>query len=129
MSLDLEKTYERLYSYCEIEGFAGHDPFDGLNSVSFHLTPLKHFETTRLAWLQMVKRSPVDLRSILRVPKGVNPKALALFALAELSRSRATGETRHGANARSFGRRLLENKIVGKTRDGQLTAAFGYNFD
>src|ERR1043166_878348 len=129
MSLDLEKTYDRLYAYCENEGFAGHDPFDGLNSVLFQLTPLKHFAPARLAWLQMGKRSPVDLRVVLRAPKGLNPKGLPLFALAELARWRATGQTPHAENARFLIDRLLEKGIVGKTNDGRPTMAFGYNFD
>jgi len=129
MSLDLENIYERLYSYCEAEDFAGYDPFDGLNSALFQLTPLKHSFFARLALLQMVKRSPVDLRSVLRVPKGVNPKALALFTLAELSRFRATQDERHADKAREFTTRLLTTKIVGRTSDGKATAAFGYNFD
>jgi len=129
MSLDLDKIYTRLYSYCENEGFAGYDPFDGLNSVSFHLTPLKHLETARLAWLQMVKRSPVDLRSLLGVAKGVNPKGLALFSLAELSRFRSTGAEVHADNVRGLLNRLIETKIIGKTNGGETTMAFGYNFD
>ena len=43
MTPDLEKIYGQLYAYCKNEDFAGYDPFDGLNSVLFHLTPLKHF--------------------------------------------------------------------------------------
>jgi len=129
MSLDLEKIYERLYSYCESQGFAGHDPFDGLNSILFQHSPLKYSETARLAWLQMVKRSPVDLRRVLSVPKGVNPKALALFALAELSRFRSTGNETHLRNASELVKRMLATKILGKTKDDEPTTAFGYNFD
>ncbi len=129
MALDLENIYERLYSYCENEGFAGYDPFDGLNSVLFHLTPLKHFAPARLAWLQMVKRLPVDLRRILRVQKGVNAKGLALFTLAELSRFRATGDQQHAEKARRFADSLLGMKITGKTGDDMPTTAFGYNFN
>jgi hypothetical protein len=129
MALDPEKTYERLYSYCKNEEFAGHDPFDGLNSVLFWHTPLKYFATARLAWLQMVKRSPVDLRRFLRVPKGINPKGLALFTLAELSRFRTTKDDWHAQNARDLAARLLAAKIVSSTGDSRPTAAFGYNFD
>ena len=129
MALDLEKVYERLYSYCKQEDFAGYDPFDGLNSVLFQLTPLKHFAPARLFWLQMVKRSPFDLRWVLSIPKGVNSKGLALFALAELSRFRATEDPQHVENARELADRLLDMKIVGKTSGGEMTAAFGYNFD
>ena len=129
MASNLEDIYDRLYAYCEAGDFAGHDPFDGLNSVLFQLTPLKHVRLARLAWLQLVKRSPVDLRGVLRVEKGVNPKGVALFALAELSRFRATGDQEYGRNARLLMQRLLATKISGETADGRSTTAFGYNFD
>lgn len=129
MTPDLETIYNELYAYCSNEDFAGYDPFDGLNSRLFQLTPFKYFATTRLAWLQIVKRSPVDLRSLFCVQKGINPKGLALFALAELARFRVTKDVRHAENARSLIDRLLETKITGKTRDGLPTAGFGYNFD
>ena len=129
MTPDLEKIYKQLYSYCKSEDFAGHDPFDGLNSFLFQITPLKYFAPARLAWLQMVKRSPINLRPILGVQKGVNPKGLALFALAELSRFRTTDNTKHAENAIALIDSLLATKIVGKTKDGRSTTAFGYNFD
>jgi len=129
MPPDLESVYDRLYSYCERQDFAGHDPFDGLNSRLFQATPLKHLRAARLAWLQMVKRSPADVRTLLKVPGGVNAKGIALFTLAELSRLRATGETLHAENAGALADRLLEARIVGRTPDGRDTAAFGYNFD
>ena len=129
MSTHLTEIYDQLFSYCEARDFAGHDPFDGLNSRVFQLTPLKHVRFARLAWLQMFKRSPVELRGLFGVKKGVNPKGLALFALAELSRFRVTKETAHMENAVRLIDRLLETKIVGKTKDGRATSAFGYNFD
>lgn len=129
MSLDLEQTYLNLFAYCEAAGFAGHDPFDGLNSRIFQATPLRYSRVARLAFLQAIKRSPVDPRSALLVPKGVNPKGLALFALAELSRFRETSESMHEANARDLLERLTALSIKGKTNDGSATTAFGYNFD
>lgn len=129
MPADLESVYNRLYSYCEGQDFAGHDPFDGLNSRLFRATPLKHLRPARLAWLQLVKRSPSDVRTLLKVPGGVNAKGIALFTLAELSRLRATGDTLHAENAGALADRLLQARIVGKTSDGRDTTAFGYNFD
>ena len=129
MPIDLEQVYDRLYSYCKRADFAGYDPFDGLNSRVFHLTPLKHLKLARLAWLQMVKRSPVNLRPALLVEKGVNPKALALFTLAEFSRYRTTQDSNHAENAKHLLARLLDLKISGQTTDGRPTTAFGYNFD
>ncbi len=129
MTADLENVYSRLYTYCENEDFAGFDPFDGLNSRVFRSTPLNRIRAARLGLLQAVKRFPVDLRSLLKVEKGVNPKGLALFTLAELSRLRATGDSEHAENAGELADRLLETKIAGQTNDGRSTAAFGYNFD
>ena len=129
MAIDLKQSYDLLFAYCEREDFAGYDPFDGLNSILFQLTPLKHVRVARLAWLQAVKRSPMNLRPLLRVKKGVNPKGLALFALAELSRYRATKDETHAANAKSLIERLMESAIRGTTPDGKPTLAFGYNFD
>jgi hypothetical protein len=128
MTLDLEKVYDELYSYCKTRDFAGHDPFDALNSRLFRALPLKYIAPARLAWLQMVKRSAADLRPFLRVEKGVNPKGLALFALAELSRFSAGGDDANAENARELLNRLLEHGIYGTFHD-RPTLAFGYNFD
>ncbi|CAN5425493.1 exopolysaccharide biosynthesis protein VpsJ [soil metagenome] len=129
MTFEREKIYGQLYSYCEAREFAGFDPFDGLNSRVFKASPLKHIALARLVWLQLLKRSPVELRPTLLVEPEVNPKGLALFALAELSRFRATGDKFHAVNAKSLLDRLQQKKIAGTTNSGQPTASFGYNFD
>jgi hypothetical protein len=123
-------VYDALFAYCEAENFAGYDPFDGLNSRIFQASPLKYFRTARLAWLQMVKRSAKNLRPALKIEKGVNPKGIALFALAELSRFRATYKPNHAENAKNFLEKLDSLKIrLPKTEDGKSKTAFGYNFD
>jgi hypothetical protein len=129
MPVPLAPVYDRLYAYCEERQFAGADPFDGLNSGLFQATPLKRLRLARLAWLQMVKRSSYDLRPLLRVPAGVNPKGLALFALAELSRFRTTGAEEHSERARSLVQRMLGTAITRKSAGGRQTISFGYNFD
>ena len=125
-------VYDQLFVYCEAENFAGYDPFDGLNSKIFQALPLKHLTVARLAWLQMVKRSPYNLRKILKIEKGVNPKGIALFALAELSRFRATNDEKHAINAKKLLEKLLSLKIEiqrSKVKDQRSKTAFGYNFD
>lgn len=58
--------------------FRGTDPYDGLNSRL--LRPfLGRSRILRLSTIQMVKRCPVNLRPVLFVPPGTNPKGLALF--------------------------------------------------
>lgn len=129
MTLDLKTTYDRLYAYCATQDFAGHDPFDALNSEVFQRSPLKSLRLARLSFLQLVKRSPIDLRAKLRVKEGVNPKALALFALAEMSRCRESGDERHAENAKFLLDKLLKLKITGGLESGERWGAFGYNFD
>ena len=128
MAIDLEHVYDRLYSYAQAADFVGYDPFDGLNSRVFQATPLKNFRVARLAWLQMIKRSPVNLRGLLLVKPGVNPKGLTLFALAELARYRTTGSAKHADNAAELIERLMKLAIKGDGKDGP-SLAFGYNFD
>jgi hypothetical protein len=134
MSVDLEKIYCELFDYCEAEKFAGVDPFDGLNSKIFQATPLKYLAVGRLAWLQMVKRSPKNLRPLLKIEKGINAKGIALFALAELSRFRTTKNEKHSDNAIYLLEILHQQKFhpapgTQYSVTNSSKTAFGYNFD
>src|SRR6476469_9201009 len=121
---DLDKVYDKLFAWCEARGFAGWDPFDGLNNRLFQILPLRGSSFARWAFLQAVKRSPINLRPVLRVPESVNPKAIALFALAEISRFRSAGGIDDETKARELLDQLLE---MGIREEGTL--AYGYNFD
>jgi hypothetical protein len=131
MKTDLVKIYDALFAWCDREQFAGYDPFDGLNSRIFQSLPFKNFALARLLWLQTVKRSPLDLRKILLIEKGVNSKGIALFALAELSQFRATYSAIHAENAKRFLTNLLHLKIEIRNPKSEIQSrtAFGYNFD
>lgn len=122
-------VYDELYAWCEAENFAGYDPFDGLNSRIFQASPLRFFAVSRLAWLQLVKRSEKNLRPVLKIEKGVNPKGIALFALAELSRFRRTNSQKHAANAEKLLETLTSLKIRNPESGIRNRIAFGYNFD
>ncbi|HYE65607.1 MAG TPA: hypothetical protein VD966_08490 [Pyrinomonadaceae bacterium] len=111
-------------AWCREREFAGHDPFDGLNSRLFQATPLRRSRTARLVWTQLFKRSPVDLRGLARVPAGRNAKGTALFALAALAdfRRRRTKDAERQARA-------LLSDLLSERLDGWSGAAWGYNFD
>lgn len=77
----------RLLDYCRTNNWAGYDPYDVLNSrILKHLSFLDS-RIPRLALTQLMKRSPLNLRPLLRVPKTQNPKAIALFLMALLKLS------------------------------------------
>jgi hypothetical protein len=69
----------KLLAYCRDNDWAGYDPYDALNSELFKLLPFLNFRLPRLVLTQALKRSPIDIRPLLLVPRTQNPKALALF--------------------------------------------------
>src|SRR4051812_40610703 len=125
MREELETVYESLHAWSRACGYAGHDPFDALNSRLFQATPLRRSRLARLAWTQFFKRSPVNLRSLALVPVGRNSKGTALFALAALARFRATRSAADEAEARV----LLEDLLAARVETKKGAAAWGYNFD
>jgi hypothetical protein len=73
-------SLDALRNWIEKEEFKGWDPFDGLNSSLFRNLPLlRNSALARLMWIQLFKRSPVNIRKITGVPKVHNPKGLGLF--------------------------------------------------
>jgi len=69
----------RLENYCVKNNYRGYDPYDALKSPLFNLPLLKNAKLIRFGIQQLVKRSPVNLRPLLMVPKGLNPVTLGLF--------------------------------------------------
>ncbi len=73
-----EAAVQALFTHCRAENWAGHDPYDALNSPLLDPDRGRAHRLVRLAATQLLKRSPVDLRALLGVPKTQNAKALAL---------------------------------------------------
>jgi hypothetical protein len=117
-------AYDELFSWCRTRDFAGHDPFYALNCRLFQTTPLAQSRNARFIWTQLVKRSPVDVRPVVRVPAERNAKGVALFALALLANYRRVKTEEARQQARAMLAALLSMKI-----DGYSGAAWGYNFD
>ena len=124
MAVDLKTAHRELWKWCRTEGLAGYDPFDGLNSRLFQATSLKQSRTARLAWIQLHKRSPINLRAIVRVPRERNAKAIALFALAALADFRRHPTKEHENEARE----VLDD-LIWMSLKGFSGACWGYNFD
>jgi hypothetical protein len=78
----------KLLAYCTANEWAGYDPYDALNSGLFRALPFLDSRIPRLLLTQLLKRIPVNLRSLLRIPKTQNAKAMALIlsALVKLQR-------------------------------------------
>jgi hypothetical protein len=80
MNNTIIKSFSKLKSYCEQQGFKGWDPYDGLNSKVFQALPwMRRSALCRLAVIQLFKRCPINLRRIALVPKEYNAKGIGLF--------------------------------------------------
>jgi hypothetical protein len=124
MPLDPKAAHAQLWKWCRAQGFAGYDPYDGLNSRLFQATPFKNSRIARLAWTQLHKRSPINLRSLVSIPKERNSKAIALFTLAALADYRRSPTKENEDEARE----LLDD-LISMSLKGLKGAAWGYNFD
>ena len=120
----LQTVYDQLLGWCREHDFAGHDPFDALNSRLFQSTPFANSRNARLLWTQLLKRSPADLRALASVPAERNAKGIALFALAQLATHRRLRTEETELQARNSLSMLLSMKAAGLSG-----AAWGYNFD
>ncbi len=124
MSDLFQAAYDQLFSWCQQRDFAGHDPFDALNSRLFQATPLAQSRNARFVWTQVVKRSPADPRALIRVPAERNAKGIALFTLAQIANHRRLKTAESEAAVSDFLSGLLSMKIAGYSG-----ACWGYNFD
>lgn len=118
-----EQEFDRLLDYCKEEEWQGYDPYDGLNSSLYPLMPDSKF--LRIALIQLVKRSPVNFRSIFGIKKGENPKGLALFVRALLSAYQKTKEPKY----RNYAEELLERLWALRSPGYEDRMCWGYNFD
>jgi hypothetical protein len=121
---NLMPKIDLLFQYIRSSNYEGHDLFDGLNSQIFKASPFYKSKLLRLALIQLCKRSSVDFRAILMVPKGFNPKGGALFLLGMLNLYQVTGQEVYSNEAYILFQRLRHSVL--QRRVGN---AWGYNFD
>jgi hypothetical protein len=118
------ESLEKLISYCEKEGYKGYDPYDGLNSRLFQKLPvLPKARFPRLAWIQLFKRLPINLRPLVGIKKDYNPKGLALFLTGYVNLAKAEGLEKHADRINFFALKLIESKTPGYSGN-----CWGYNF-
>ena len=130
--MNFKNSFQKLKSYCEAENFKGWDPYDGMNSKVFQALPLKHWDLARLAWIQGFKRSPINFRKVLLVPKQHNSKGIALFLLGycRLYKSAQNGHEDFGTPEELLHQiKKLTALLLSMKAEGYSGACWGYNFD
>jgi hypothetical protein len=122
MNNELEIAVQRLLAYCQANDWAGYEPYDVLNSRIVQSLPFLDFKLPRLVLTQLLKRSPINVRGLLRVPKTQNPKALGLF-LSGLVTLSSTGTAIDQGLVD-----LMIERLVALRSQGTPYWCWGYNF-
>src|SRR5436309_7129488 len=122
----IDRSLARLEAYVVAERFRGWDPYDALASPLFRLPVLRSSRWIRLAAEQIVKRSPWNLRPLLRTPKGYNPVTLAFVLEASAYRAMVDVEREEAHRGRAVA--AVEELERLQTR-GFSGACWGYDFD
>ncbi len=122
MNDNLEAATLQLLSHCRNEDWAGYEPYDALNSRVLANTPFLNFKLPRLALTQILKRSPINVRQLLGIPKTQNPKAIGLF-LSTLLKLSKLGVVEAEADIE-----LLMERLVALRSESSSYWCWGYNF-
>jgi rhamnogalacturonyl hydrolase YesR len=120
----MNSSFQKLKKYCENQNFKGWDPYDGLNSKVFNALYLNKVQFFRLAWIQLFKRNPINLRNLFLINKEYNPKGLGLFLTGYCNLYKIEPKKEY-LNHIIF----LADKLIELQSKGYSGSCWGYNFD
>jgi hypothetical protein len=119
----IEQSLGRLESWLISQGYKGVDPFDALRSPV--LSRLRfNSQWLGVAWVQLFRRSPINLRGLFGIKPAYNAKGMGLFLASYIRKFRITGSQEDRRRIDFFGDWLLENRSKAFQE-----ACWGYNFD
>ncbi|MFL5771714.1 MAG: hypothetical protein ACJ75F_01060 [Flavisolibacter sp.] len=125
MQKTILQSFNLLKEYCEKQEFRGWDPYDGLTSTFFRRLPfISEKRIPRLAWIQLFKKSPFNLRKLTGVPKSYNSKGVALFLHGYCLSYKKTRNTEDMQQLH-----FLAEKLISLQNTGYSGSCWGYYFD
>jgi hypothetical protein len=122
MNEDVQAVTLKLLDYCQTNNWAGYEPYDVLNSKLLASLPFLDSKLPRLVFTQFLKRSPVNVRQLLMVPKTQHPKALGLFLSAFVNLSRVGIATEQ-----DYIEQMVQGLVTLRSKDMPYWC-WGYNF-
>ena len=122
MTPDTLELCRRALHWAQERNYTGYDKHDALNSPLLRRLTAKS-RKLRAASVYAVSRSPVNLRPLLGVRKGQNPKGLSLFARTCFNLYTLTGERRY----LDEGLRLLDVLLPLSQREAHAGHCWGYD--
>lgn len=123
--MTLEKDYiqhvNALHNFCKYQKYKGYDPYDTLNGwLPFHWLG----KWGPVFAIQFQKRNPINIRPLIGIKKGHNPKAMGLLLNAYSNLYKNTGEQSYRETADYLFQWLIDNYSRGFSG-----YCWGYNFD
>lgn len=76
--MNIKQAIHELRAYIEAEDFKGFDPYDALNSPLLRVLSFQS-KYPRIFYIQALKKMPFNIRPLLGIRKGHNPKGLGLI--------------------------------------------------
>ncbi|MDD2339471.1 MAG: hypothetical protein PHG79_04230 [Methanosarcina sp.] len=111
----IENPVDSLYNWVLKNQYYGWDIYDGLNSP---LTQKITNPYLRILLLQINKYSPINMRKILKVKKGIDVKGIALFAQSYATLYSVTGEEKYLSEMK---------KAIDFIKEKSLREKYGYD--
>lgn len=124
--LQIERALDRAEQHLEAEGLRGFDPYDGLSSPLFALPGLRSQRLLRFGAQQLLKRSPWNVRGLLRIPKQLNPVSVGLYLQGQAHRADCRPLSR---NRRCDRGKEAVQCLAATVSPGYAGSCWGYPFD
>ena len=127
-----EKVYNIFYdlkSYVELNDYKGWDPYDGLKSKFFKMTPISKIPFFRIAWTQFIKKFPLNIRNVVGIEKGHNPKALALILSSYCNVYNTEIQSIDDLRELRASIKYLASTLIKMKNNDYSGACWGYEFD
>jgi hypothetical protein len=105
------ENIDSLYSWMKKENYNGWDPYDGLNSsITKRFAP----NSLKLILIQINKLSPINLRPILKIKKGVDLKGISIIAQANYKLFKITNDDKYLKELQYLTSIIVSNSLYNK---------------
>jgi hypothetical protein len=107
-------VFEQTLAYARTRDYTGWDYGDGMSSRVLQRLPVEN-KWVNIAFQELIKRTPVNIRPLLLVEQHRNYKGAALFLMANLAAARlpTQRDVAYPVEARSLAEWLVENRLEG----------------
>ncbi len=123
--MELLRIVETVTDFARGRDFSGYSKHDGLNSPILYALALNN-RWLRLLFIQLIMRSPINLRPLLLTGKSRNPKGIALFAKGYLLLYQVVKNEQYKRLAEELLEWLMDNH---SNKNQQFSGyCWGYNF-